>query len=324
MTKSFVLSDETLNSYGFRILTSGIVLDQFIKNPVMLFNHQSAGENYSGPIGMWQNIRVEGDQLFADPVFDENDEFAQTIQRKVENGFIKGASIGFNIIATSEDPAMMLPGQTRPTVTQCIIYEVSIVDLPSNTNALALYDDNRNRIELKDGNQENLNQLLPPVKQDNYAGNIKLTRQTAAQLNLQPNATALQIEHAVSQLIHERETYRAKWAELENAAQTQLTERAVKLVDDAIAARKITAAERKDYITNAVANYKFVEHALSKMGTVQLPTKHIRPHGNADATKQNITLTDYRQNDPQALALMQLNDPEKFKALMDAFEATGK
>lgn len=37
--KTFVLSDESVNSYGFRVLTDGIALDNFKKNPVMLWNH---------------------------------------------------------------------------------------------------------------------------------------------------------------------------------------------------------------------------------------------------------------------------------------------
>mgnify|MGYP003375424942 FL=1 len=44
-TKTFVLHDESVNTYGFRMLTSGAVLDEFIKNPVMLLNHNDWGEH---------------------------------------------------------------------------------------------------------------------------------------------------------------------------------------------------------------------------------------------------------------------------------------
>ena len=35
MSKTFVLHDESVNTYGFRMLTSGANLDEFRKNPVM-------------------------------------------------------------------------------------------------------------------------------------------------------------------------------------------------------------------------------------------------------------------------------------------------
>ena len=36
---TFVLHDESVNTYGFRMLTSGANLEEFKKNPVMLLNH---------------------------------------------------------------------------------------------------------------------------------------------------------------------------------------------------------------------------------------------------------------------------------------------
>lgn len=37
---TFVLHDETVNTYGFRMLTSGANLEEFRKNPVILLNHK--------------------------------------------------------------------------------------------------------------------------------------------------------------------------------------------------------------------------------------------------------------------------------------------
>lgn len=78
---TFVLHDESVNTYGFRMLTSGANLEEFKKNPVMLLNH----DDYSLPIGRWENIRVEGGKILADAVFDEGDARAAEVKRKVEN-----------------------------------------------------------------------------------------------------------------------------------------------------------------------------------------------------------------------------------------------
>ena len=39
--KEFLISDESTNSYGFAVLTSGINLERFKKNPVMYYNHNA-------------------------------------------------------------------------------------------------------------------------------------------------------------------------------------------------------------------------------------------------------------------------------------------
>lgn len=148
--KTFILSDESINRYGFRLLSNGVDLNAFAKNAVMLFNHETEGDVYTGPIGRWENLRNENGQILADAIFDENDPFAKAIADKVANGFLNATSVGFRIIETSEDPSLMIAGQTRPTVTKWDMIEASIVDIPANKNALALYDNKGSRIELND------------------------------------------------------------------------------------------------------------------------------------------------------------------------------
>jgi hypothetical protein len=142
MAKSFCLSDESINDRGYRVLTAGINLDRFKKNPIMLWMHRrdDGWNSYQVlPIGRWENIRIEENRLLADPVFDENDKFAQLIKSKVENDLIKGCSIGINRIEVSDDPKLLEKGQTRATITKSELYEASIVDMPSNKNTVRLF-----------------------------------------------------------------------------------------------------------------------------------------------------------------------------------------
>lgn len=154
--KGFLVSDESINSHGFRVLTKGIQLKNFKKNPVGFFNHNTGGScwspdpNYTGPVIRWEDIEADGDKLYANPIFDENDPTGKMLADKVANDFIRAASIGFRIIETSNDPALMEKGQQYPTVTKCELLEISVVDIPANKNALALYDDEGKRIELND------------------------------------------------------------------------------------------------------------------------------------------------------------------------------
>lgn len=153
---TFQVSDESVNSYGFRVLTAGIDTTQFERNPVLLFNHQGEwdDDNYSGPLGRWENLKKDpslpGYPMFADSIFDLNDPKGAMISGKVDNKFLNAASIGFKIIEMSEDPLLMLPGQTYPTITKCKLLEISVVDFPANGSALVCFDADGNKIDLVD------------------------------------------------------------------------------------------------------------------------------------------------------------------------------
>lgn len=168
--KTFVLSDESLNSQGFRVLTSGIDLTQFEKNPVMLYAH----DDEILPIGRWRNVRKEGDRLLAEAEFDEGDELAQQISAKVEKGYINCCSIGFKVTSTTDNPYFMLPGQKWDTVSECVLLECSICAVGSNYNAMRLYDERGRRMELSDENMMRLSHTK---------FNIKKTTMTEEEIN---------------------------------------------------------------------------------------------------------------------------------------------
>lgn len=127
-TNTFILSDESLNSYGFVVQTAGIDTAQFERNPVMLYMH----DRESGVVGRWENIRKEGNRLLADAVFDESTELGAKIKTQVANGFLRCVSIGIDNV-TQEDL------NNVQTVTKCRLIEASIVDIPSNANAVKLF-----------------------------------------------------------------------------------------------------------------------------------------------------------------------------------------
>lgn len=161
--KTFILTDESLNTYGFWLPLSGAQLDQFRRNPIMLWMHNRAWRGTKEeilPIGRWDNIRVEKGKLLADAVFDENDEFAAAIADKVENNILRMASCGIKVIESSSDPKHLKPGQTCETPTKWALREASIVDIGANDNALSLvfYDDQDEVINLSD------NQAAMPLK----------------------------------------------------------------------------------------------------------------------------------------------------------------
>ena len=126
-THTFLVSDESDNSHGFKVLTEGIDTTQFEKNPIMLYMHERPTI-----IGRWENLKKEDGKLYADAVFDTESEKGKEIARQVEKDFLRGASIG--ITYQKED-------LKNGVLEKCRLFEISIVDIGSNPNALKLYDD---------------------------------------------------------------------------------------------------------------------------------------------------------------------------------------
>lgn len=130
----FVVSDEAvLNSYGFCVLTSGINTEERFKdNPICLNNHNNDTRHV---LGSWIDIEVKDGKLYMRPVFDTKDTDGVEVVRKVLSGTIKASSIGIMF-----DPVDMVLINGRLTLTKCILFEVSIVAVPSNANAIALFN----------------------------------------------------------------------------------------------------------------------------------------------------------------------------------------
>ncbi len=132
MAKPFVFNDETkVNDRGFILLNSGIDLTRFKDNPVMLHQHDP-----EKVVGRWENWRIEGTKLLADPVFDQDDEDAKKVMGKVDRNFLKGASPW---IIPLEAELREIPGLGYlAVVTKSELMEASIVSVPSNALSLRL------------------------------------------------------------------------------------------------------------------------------------------------------------------------------------------
>ncbi|MNP98680.1 hypothetical protein D3C85_113010 [compost metagenome] len=146
--KEFCLTDNSVNVYKYRLLTEGLDLAQYKKNPIGFLMHDREG----GVLVKWEDFRTEGDRLYGKPVINLSHPKGEDIATQVENGFINAASCGKIIcLAASDDPKLRLEGQTGPTVTKWFPREISFVDIPGNHNALAnLYDINDNELNLAD------------------------------------------------------------------------------------------------------------------------------------------------------------------------------
>ena len=280
-----ILNDESVNQYGFRVLTSGIDLGAYRKNPIMLYDHtRRDGKNSEEiilPIGRFTNLRVENNQLIGTPEFDNEDEFAAKIERKFNKGILNAASIafGYDAIEYSFDDTLMMPGQSGPTITACRLREVSITDIPANMNCVKLSDAER---------MITLNSKSSAEEIDNFFSNHKPTQSmkkviavlTASKLVSLPESASEELvaegaQALVNQLSAQTQVIRDKDAEIarlkaeaETAKTNALKDRATTLVESALSAKKIEAAQKDKFVKLASASdegYDSVKELLDSL-----------------------------------------------------------
>lgn len=277
MAITFRLHDESLNTKGFWMLTSGVDLEQFRKNPIMLWNHNKTyddSRNSKLPIGHWENIRIQGTEILADAVFD-NDEFSQTIARKVESGTLRMASIGATPIEVSTEPIYIKPGQRYETVLKWRPREASIVNEGSNNNAFALsdvelYDNEDNIIELSADGSSPLKELnQQPINSENMNGVKKL-------LNLSADATEQDVLNALNPLL-------TLSADLENEKQEKalLQEKLDKIE---LADKEAKRAKAESMIADALKDGRLSDDAEKSTTTFWLSAFE----SNSDLAEKNL------------------------------------
>jgi len=144
MAYSFILSTDKLNRNGYKVLTSGIDILNYEKNPVLLVQHEHDSEECP-PIGRVVNLRKMtingGAALVGDLEFASTDE-AKKYKQLVDDGAMSAVSICFRVRETSDKPEDMDAGQYWGTVISCELLEVSLVTIPGNADAVRMLDAN--------------------------------------------------------------------------------------------------------------------------------------------------------------------------------------
>ena len=306
MPRSFVLYDSALpNADGTRVLLAGLSLERFRKNPVMLYMHHRGVLSPAGSevIGRWENIRIAGTQLLADAVFDEKDEWASKIARKVEEGFLKAASIGIDVTSVSTAARDKLPGQTASTMTKSMLLEASIVDIPANEDTLAM-----NYVQLSytaaptDHTNQITNQNLEEMEElEKLKGLRKAVGKALSLKQVDEDAAAEAIEALKTQAsaAEDAEKQAALSLKAEYAAQD---ERSIK---DALERQVISADEQGQFEKLFVADRALAQEMLA--GRMKQAGDE---QAQADDRKKEIAgVVNARQKDTQKTSLADL--PEK-------------
>lgn len=321
MAKEVIISTSGLNCYGGRVLTSGIDLTQFLKNPILLWMHRRSFDRDAMPIGRVDNLRIDGDRLIGTPVFDQNDEFAKKIEGKWENGFLRMASAGIEIIETSDAPEHLLQGQTRRTITRCRLEEVSIVDIGGNDEALQLYDPSGKVLKLSAGEDNDVLPLLSLSKETAPAGTApdgdadNQTKKSTQSMNKEflqllglPDTATEQDAVGALRLLKDKA----------DRADSLTLASITAVVDGAIAEKRITADKKEHFVNlGKTAGLDALRETLSLMRPTSKPTEVIH---QTDAPRDDEPKTYAKLSDVPAEEMEKLRDekPQEYARLYKA------
>lgn len=297
--KSFVVSEESVNSYGFVVITSGIRLEQAKKNCPAFYNHRT----WEIPFGHWENFRIENSKLVADLVIEGDNEIEKEYIRKIENGDLKGASIGADPLKWNSDLKQLKKGQTAPTLEECLLYEISLTPLPGNSNALSLKHGD-SLIMLSEATKN----IIPALKQESDMKAIAL------KLGLSETATESEILEAIGAVQLQKSTAQSFVESILNAQEEKLTDEQKPVFlslkkTDPVQAMKFVELQAKPEAEQPVN--------VSNTGTVKdkKVTELIQKKGS-ETTGEGKDSFDYLQkHNPVELARIRTEEPEKYQQL---------
>lgn len=298
MAREAVITSNSLNTYGTRVLTEGLDISQYENNPLVLFMHQRGI-----PIGTMEGIRIEDDKIFGTPKLDEDTDEEKVIAAKWERGTLRMLSAGIEILEWSEDPQYLVQGQTRPTVTRSKLVEVSIVDVGANDDALQvrLYRGGK-LLTLAQGED---NALLPLLKPDNDKPQNTIFQMNEILMLLGLPTTATEADAATA--------IRALKTENETLVLARITDAVTAAKDK----RQITDEQMPKMIElGKKAGIDTLRDTLAMMSPAPKPMDFIGGHASQGG---GMTLSWDKMSDEQKMKLRDENRPEYIRLFKEHY-----
>ena len=290
------LTNDSLNSYGTRILTSGMDVSQYQRNPVLLYMHSRGSV-----IGLVRDIKVADNEVTGELAFDEATELSRQAKAQFEFGSLRMVSVGIDIVELSEDRQLLLPGQTAPTVSKSRLREVSLVDIGANDDAIVLSWKGAD-VTLAEGGANPLPRINPK-KTD-----MEEIKELALLLGLPETATFEAVKAKIAELASLPEQLQAARQEAEGLRLDQITT----AVDGSIREHRLSAEKRDDFIKlGQAAGVEMLHKALDAISPAVKPMDLIAPSTKIGYTRLSEVPTD-------ELEAMRENDPSTYKKLYSA------
>lgn len=298
------ISNDSLNSYGSRVLTEGMNVEQYQRNPVLLYMHERGNV-----IGFVKDLKVEDGEVTGELVFDEATELSKRCKKQYEFGSLRMVSVGIDILELSDANEHLVQGQTRPTVTKSKLFEVSLVDIGSNDDAIVLKK-NGTVINLgKDGEC-----LLPLLNNKPQKSKDMDQKIIALQLGLPETAD----ETAISTKIAELKASKDNEEKLRKENETLQLGRITSVVEKAIAEKRIGADKKEQFVElGKKVGVEDLEKTFEAMSP-QVKLSAVIGHQGGASTATTATYKKLSEVPSDKLEEMREKQPEEYKRLYKA------
>ncbi len=320
MSKRVRISNESLNSYGTWVVTSGMDIEQYGKNPVLLYMHERGRV-----IGYVKELRVEGDEITGELVFDEASDLSKQCKKQWEVGSLRMVSIGIDIKETSDDAKYLKPGQTSATITRSKLFEVSIVDIGANDDAIVLHKDG---VRLTLG--KNAAEMLPLLHSNDKGGGTALhsdsnnpIKNEEKEMDLEKLALELGLpkdasESAIMAKIGELKQQASGAAALEQERDTLRAARIESMVDAAIAEKKIGEDKKQHFMElGKKVGAETLQETLAAMSP-QVKISTLLSHAGADGHGASVEIKKFSDLTEEQLLKLRKENPAEYKKLYKA------
>lgn len=303
-TKRVRISNDSLNSYGTRVLTSGMSVEQYQRNPVLLYMHERGNV-----IGYVKDVKVENDEVTGELMFDEATELSTRCKKQYEFGSLKMVSAGLDILETSEAEELLVAGQTCPTITKSKLFEVSLVDIGANDDAIVLQKDGK-RITLGKDSESPL-----PMLNNNKQNKQEMEqKQFALQLGLPETATEAEITAKLGELKAAKEENAKLQAEKATLTLAGITAS----VEKAVSEKRIGSEKKDEFIAlGKEIGQEKLDSIFAAMSPQVKLSAVIGHHGGA-AEQQEPKWTKLSDVPGDKLVELRKNDVAEYKRLYKA------
>ena len=305
MGKRVRISNDSLNSYGFRVLTSGLDVAQYNRNPVLLYMHERGNV-----VGYVKDLKVENNEVTGELMFDCASELSQRCKKQFEFGSLRMVSAGLEILETSEDKDLLVAGQTRPTITKSKLFEVSIADVGANDDALVLQRNGKMITLGRDGDCD-----LPLLNNNNKQKKTEEmeNKTIALQLGLPETATDAEISAKLTELNQLKEQNVSLLKEKESLTLVNITS----LVTQAIAEKRLEEKDKDQFVElGKKIGTEELEKTLKAMHPSVKLSSVLGHQGGVPAREQNFTKLSEVPADQ--IAVLRSENPEEYKRLYKA------
>lgn len=301
MGKRVRITNDSLNSYGTRVLTSGMEIGQYERNPVLLYQH-----NRGQVIGYVKDIRVENNEVTGELMFDCASELSQRCKKQFEFGSLRMVSVGIDVLETSEAKEHLVQGQTRATITKSKLFEVSLVDIGANDDAIVLHKDG----ELITLSKDEKSSYLPLI-----SNNQILTKMEQKTLCLLLGLPETADEAAIKAAIEGLKAAQVQMSKLENEKATLELERLTSAVDKAISEKRIDATKKDQFVElGKKVGYQELQNVFAAM-TPQTKLSAVIGHHGGAPTGGEKTYKKLSEVPSSEILKLRAENPEEYKKL---------